>query len=223
MAKLTVAQFLDTVRQRHNAVGDSNWSDSEIYLLLTNRINEALSFTGLLEIKDTSSLTTTAGTQKYDLPATIENLLQVDYDGEPISRIDFTQWAQYRTSSGTPTGTPTKYYPFADSIYLIPVPSESAKVITLWAEGIHAVIDGSAVNTISFPGNLIPHLVNGVVSDMYAKDLNQGMATFYEKLWQDKGIPAFNRHFAKKKYPSNFTHVASSDVENNNDTWGANF
>lgn len=55
MATLTLSQFVDVVRNRHNAVGDSNWSDAEIYALITNRVNEALSYTGLIEATATAS------------------------------------------------------------------------------------------------------------------------------------------------------------------------
>lgn len=213
MAALTLSQFVNTVRERHNAVGDDHWSDDEIYQLLTNRLNEAISYTGLIDFTSTAS--SVASTQAYTLPTTCVYLQDVDYNYRKLRRIDFAEWDAYRSyGTGTPEGTPDKYYVFGNSIYLIPTPATAiADAIRYWGKQEHPFIDNSSQLTIDFPAHLVPHLGNGVISDMFAKDLNQGMATFYENMWTQKGIPAFQRWRAFKDNASNFSHITSSDTE----------
>lgn len=212
MATLTLSQFVDVVRNRHNAVGDSNWSDAEIYALITNRVNEALSYTGLIEATATAS--TVASTQAYAYPTGCQSFLNIDYESQKLRRIDFTEWDTYRSSSGTPTGTPTAFYLFNNYVYLIPTPS-AVGTLTYWFLKDHTFIDGSAQMTIDLSSILIPHIINGVLADMYAKDLNQGMATMYENKWTQAGIPAFYKYRALRNNPSDFTHIRNSDTEEN--------
>jgi hypothetical protein len=213
LATLTLAQFVDVVRNRHNAVGDSNWSDAEIYALLTQRLNEAMSYTGLIEATATAS--TVIATQEYAYPTGCQSLVAVDYNSQRLRKIDFTEWDMYRSAStGTPQGTPTAYFPFNDYVYLIPTPS-AVGTIKYWYLKDHTFIDGSVQTTIDVASILIPHITNGVLSDMYAKDLNQGMATFYENMWVSKGIPAFYQYRALRNQASDFTHIKNSDTEGN--------
>jgi len=213
MATLTLSQFVDVVRNRHNAQGDTNWSDAEIYALITNRVNEAISYTGLIEA--TATATTVASTQAYNYPTGCVQILNVDYDGIKLRRLDFSEWDTYRSrGTGTQEGTPTSFFPFNEQIYLIPIPNE-AETIKYWYLKDQTFIDGSTQTTIDVASLLIPHIVNGVLADMYAKDLNQGMATFYEQQWQSKGIPAFYKYKSMRDTPSDFGHIRSSDVEDN--------
>lgn len=214
MATLTLSQFVDVVRNRHNAVGDSNWSDAEIYALITNRVNEAISYTGLIEA--TATDTSVASTQAYNYPTGCQILLNVDYEDQKLRRIDFSEWDQYRAQgTGTPTGTPTMFFPFNNQVYLIPTPSASGDTIKFWYLKDHTFIDGTTQSTIDVASQLIPHIVNGVLSDMYAKDLNPQMAQFYEDMWSRKGIPIFQRYRSQRQTPSEFTHVRNTDTEDN--------
>lgn len=213
MATLTLSQFVDVVRNRHNAVGDSNWSDPEIYALITNRVNEALSYTGLIEATATAS--TVIDTQSYAYPTGCQSIINIDYEEQKLRRIDFAEWDTYRAQdTGTPSGTPTSFYVFNELIYLIPKPS-AVGTLTYWYLKDHTYIDGSAQTSIDIASVLIPHIINGVLSDMYAKDLNQGMATFYENLWTQKGVPAFYKYRSLRNNPSDFTHIRNSDTESN--------
>lgn len=214
MATLTLAQFVDVVRNRHNASSDSNWSDAEIYALITNRVNEALGYTGLIEA--TTTAVSVASTQAYNYPTGCQVIINVDYEEQKLRRIDFSEWDNYRArDTGTPTGTPTSFYVFNNQVYLIPIPATSNETIRYWYMKDHVFIDGSTQTTIDIASQLIPHIINGVLSDMYAKDLNEGMCRFYEQMWTTKGIPAFNRYRALRDTPSDFGHVRSSDVEEN--------
>lgn len=209
---MTLSQFIDTVRNRHNAVGDSNWSDAEIYSLITHRCNEVLSIIGLLEATDTSN-TSVAGTQAVNYPTTAATIRQVNYKGDRLKRISFRQWEWFKDEDTTVSGTPTMYTVWNRQILLIPKPAASGDQITIYHYKEHPFIDGSTQTTIDIPSVLHSHLVHGVLADMYAKDLNVQMTQYYEQKWLEVSMPAFYKYKAEEDGAGQFSVMGDADTD----------
>ena len=216
---MTLAQFLNLVQRRHN-LPDSDetfWSPDEIYQLTTGRCNEILSVIGLLEATDTSN-TSVAGTQAVSFPTDAVRIKQVDYAGVMLQEISFRDWQNQKNSGVAPTGTPDMWVNWNRQILLVPTPTVTADQITIYHEKEHAYIDGSAQTTIDIPSVLHWRLADGVLSDMYGKDLNQSMATFYENKWQGTHMPAFYRYAQRSKRGGRSRVVVDADSHQGFDT-----
>ena len=124
---MTLAQFVERVRRRHNDESTTNqfWSDAEIYQLITDRCNEALSVIGLIEETDTSN-TSVASTQTVDYPTDAVTIRQVDYDFDRLQRVSFREAEFFKAdSSGWESGRPRMWFPWKGQINLIPIPDTS--------------------------------------------------------------------------------------------------
>lgn len=209
---MTLAQFLEVVRRRHNAENDSNWSDDEIYQLLTNRINEALVVVGLLEA--TSTDTSVVGTQAYNYPSDCITIRQVDYDDERLKRITFRQWELYKSQgSGTVSGTPRFWFTWNRQVNLVPVPAAAGDDIDMYYYQSHPYIDGSTQTTIDIPAVLHPYLVPGVLADMFEKDLNDQAARRNEEKWLNVSIPRFEEFKSDEESDGSFSVVGDADSD----------
>lgn len=206
---MTLAQFVDYVRNRHNAVNDNHWSDAEIYAMITARANEVLTIIGLIEATDTST-TTVASTQSYSIPSDANRLRAVLYDGELLQSVDFREWETEKAGSTTPEGTPTKYVQWNEQVLLIPIPDD-AKTLTFYYYKEHPFIDGTTQTTIDIPSELHYRLADGVIADMFAKDLNPNMFDRYENKWINVHIPAFYKYLSMKKRNGRARIVGDSD------------
>lgn len=208
---MTLDQFVATVRRRHNAVSDSNWSDDEIYELITHRCNEILSYIGLLQ--DISTSTSTLGTQTVSYPSSASSIKQVEYKNRRLKRLTFDQWNRFKTNNTTqPSGTPTMFAVWNRTIYLIPIPSASSDTITVYYYKEHPYIDGNTQTTIDIPSVLHAHLVHGVLADMFAKDLNVQFNQIYETKWE-KSISIFQRYKADEEDAGQAQTVIDSDTD----------
>lgn len=213
---MTLAQFVSTVRRRNNAEGDSNWSDAEIYELISHRCNEALSHINVLEQTDVQL--SVADQSGYTVPTDAGVVQEVIYDNERMKRVT-RKYAElfYNQGAGVTSGRPQMYYLHAarDSttrtIYLVPAPQDSSVEISVWSIKEHPYIDGSSQTTIDIPSILHAHLVPGVLADMYAKDLNVQLMQYYENKWQGNSIPAFLAYAAKYHTGGDFQVLGDSD------------
>lgn len=207
---MTVSQMVEILRRRHNAEGDSNWADAEIYQLISNRSNEAISVIGLIQA--TATATSVAGTQAYAFPTGCESIEQVEYKNQRLKRIGLRDWDMYRTSSTTqPSGTPTMFTVWANEVVLIPIPSASSDTIRYRYWKSQDMIT-TASGTIDIPSVLHSHLIPGVLADMYAKDLNVQFAQMNEQKWNQVSIPAFRTYAANNKSSGQFEPTGDSDT-----------
>jgi len=185
---MTLDQFITAVRNRHRAIGDTNWSDPEIADLLTHRINESLIHTGLLQDTDASDVTV-ASQQAYTIPTDAIHILIVNVNGEMLQEITFRDWEAQKTGGTTTTGKPIQYIVWNREILMVPVPSVAGQTITYYYEKQHPYIDTVTQTTIDLPSAIHGNYISPVLADMFAKDLNQPLAQFYEQKWQTKDLP----------------------------------
>ena len=177
---MTLTEFVTYCRQRLNAVGDTYWSDAEIWGLISSRTNQALGVIGYIEGTDTST-STVASTQAYDWPSDCAAIVSLLYNGKRLQEITFREWESEKNNGTTPTGEPEKYVNWNRQVLLVPTP-DAANTLTFYYEKMFTLID-SAVDTVDFPAVLHDALADGVIADMFAKSQNQRMAEFYESKW----------------------------------------
>lgn len=194
---MTLSQFVEVVRRRHRAETDTNWSDAEIYQLTTGRCNEILAVIGLLEATDTST-TTVSGTQAYSLPTNAVRIVQILYNGEALQEISFRDWELQKSGGTTPSGKPIQWVMWNRQALLVPTP-DAAYTLTFYYEKEHPYIDGSSQTTIDIPAVLHWRLADGVIADMYAKDLNPQMYDRYQTNWIQNHMPAFEEYAVRSK------------------------
>lgn len=191
---MTITEAVDYVRRLHNAEGDTNWSDAEIYSLFQAKCNEALAIIGLKEA--TATTTSVAAQADYSYPSNVVFVRRVLYDGLALKRLNFKQY-QSRVVSGTaPSGTPREYTIWNNTITLVPVPDTSSDTITIYSENQQSAITSSS-STLDVPEILHQAICDGVLWMMFAKDLNaQFMATFKNRWDEHK---AMMREFVKRR------------------------
>jgi len=205
---LTPLQINTAARQQYNAVGDSRYSDLEIYDLIyaaeLDLANEAFLIEAVL------STTTVASTQEYDFPTRAIGIKRVTYNGTKLSPISFREDDILTVLNQTvsTTGTPSSYAYFNDVFYLRPVP-DAAKTLKIWAYTEPSTV--SATSVMDIPTLFHMAIVNYLLSKMSAKDKNYEGATFYWNLWL-KDIDRAKR-FSKKRHRGDaFSFVKSVDI-----------
>lgn len=184
----------------------------EIYALITNRCNEALTHIGLLEGTDTSN-TSVSGTQAVNYPTDAVTIRQVNYKGDRLKRLSFKQWENFKDEDTTITGTPHSFVVWNRQILLVPIPVDTGDAITIYYYKVHPFIDGSTQTTIDIPSVLHPHLVHGVLADMYAKDLNVQLMGYYERKWLEVSIPAFLAFKTEEDDAGQVTVMGDADTD----------
>lgn len=195
---MTVTEVINYLRRMHNELNAQTpfWSDAELYALMEAKANEVCSYIGLIESKDTS-LTSTSGTADYDYPTNVIRIRRVWYDGIPLKYLNRRQFEARMPQGTAPSGTPREYGLFNNVITLIPTPSVSSDTITLFCEKKQSAITTSS-STLDIPAVFHPALCDAILSEMWAKDLNSGMATMYQNKWLSFHIPAM-KQFAKRR------------------------
>lgn len=207
---MTLSQFVSFVRNFHNAATDPNWSDTEIYALTTARANQIESIIGLIEGTNTST-TTIVGTAAYNFPTNFNTIKALLYNGEKLQPISFDDWESQKANGITPTGKSLYYVVWSNQVILVPTP-DNAYVLTFYGEKTHPFIDNLTQTTIDIPEVLHPHLANGVIADMAAKDEKFDMQRIFEEKWINQGIPACERYRFLKKRRGRFKTVTDADT-----------
>lgn len=191
---MNISDAVTYVRNMHNASNDSHWSDAEIYKLFEKRSNEILRIIGLVENKDTS-ITTVSGTADYVYPTDFLFIKRLWWNGRPLKLITFKQAESRNPTGATITGDPREYYVWNGNITLVPTPS-SAQIVTIFGEKQQSTISTTA-STLDVPAVLHGAICDGVLSEMYIKDLNMQFARFFEEKWQQAKNEA--RDFVKQR------------------------
>jgi hypothetical protein len=212
---VTLSQAVEYCKERHGSapLDEGYWSTAEIYRLITARCNEIVSIIGLIEGIDTS-ITSVDGTASYAFPANYEFIRHIQYDGYPLNLISFQEYEQEKMGNTMPEVSPPGYYAiWNETIIIVPTPSETGKTITIYGDKLHPVIDGivGSQDTIDIPDILHFRLCDGVLADMYGKDLNTGMYDRYEAKWTKVHMPAFFQYKMLKKYRGGRPSIVDSD------------
>jgi hypothetical protein len=206
---MTPAQMETAARQRYNAVGDTNWSTSELMTLIYGACLELVRECKLV-IQKKYTATTTAAVGEYSFPTNAVSLKRVTFDGKKLNEITMREddSLTLQNQLTTDTGAPEYYYVWSDVIYLRPIPT-SVGTLTIFAEANPQEV--TSTSSLEVPANIHMGIVDYMAAHMAAKDLNW---TFY-----DKFIDAWSRHklefrafLRKNKRADGFVVVQSEEL-----------
>jgi hypothetical protein len=168
-------------RRLLNATGSSFWSSDEIigdYLYMAAL--EMASETFCIENRYTT--TSVASQQEYAVPSRLLAVKRVEYDGEKLRPISFTQLDSIDLNTNTTvTGTPQYYYHFDESFGLFPAPDTAGDTIKIYTYDEPSVPTSSS--TLEIPTRFHGYLVIGVAYYMSLKELGHPHAPRFEIQW----------------------------------------
>ena len=138
------------------------------------------------------SSSTVASTREYEYPTNAVGIKRIEYNGKklfPITmRDDDTLTLQNEVT--TDTGEPVYYSIFNETLYLRPIP-DSVGTLKVFAHCEPQAVTSSS--TLEVPTFTHTALVDFVIAEMAAKDLNFNMAQYYMDKWQNIHIPRFKK------------------------------
>lgn len=178
---MTPQELIDAARNRYNSVGDTFWSDSELFQHVYEACMELAHEAFVIESYSTT--VSVAATASYAYPTRAIAIRRVVYDGkrlEPISMRD-DDLVTFFDSSSAAQGEPDYYYDWDDTIYLRPIPDTSALVIGIFAYSEPAVV--TAASTLEVPTIWQVKIIDYVVSKMALKEQNFATAEAYAAAW----------------------------------------
>jgi len=206
---MTTQEVMTASRNKYNSVGDTFYSDAEIYDLIYEAClefaNECFSI-----IEATYTTTTVASTQEYAKPSLTIGISRVTYNGQKLQKIDMRDDDSLTllNQSTTATGTPQYYYEWGDSIFLRPIP-DAAQSLKIFSYNEPQAV--TSTSTLEIPTQFHRDLTNFVVSELCAKDENTNMAAFYDNKWK-QGIARAKKYLQKKKRGDSFATVKNEDT-----------
>lgn len=179
---MTPQEIEAAARNQYNAVGDSNWSSSEIYNLIYAACLELTRDCGIV-IERTYTTTTVAGTSEYAMPTNCLSIKRVTYNGKKLAPYTFRDddTITLANQAATDQGDPQYYTQWEDVIALRPVPDDAQTLKIYSINEPQSVSSSSTLEVPTFTHNMI---VDYVVSRMAAKDMNFQTAQFHSQLWE---------------------------------------
>lgn len=197
---MTPAEIESQARARYNASGDPHFTSSE----LRNAIYQAELEMALeaFVIEATTSTVSVAGTQTVAMPSLAIAVRRLEYDGKALEVGSLED--DPKTSTTTVQGTPGKYVVYGSNIYLYPTPS-SIKTVKIFHYSEPAEVTTSS-STMSVPTRYHTDIIDYVLSIMYAKDQNNGMATYHRNMWESN-LLKIKRNRKKEKSAGGFRVV----------------
>jgi hypothetical protein len=178
---MTPDEILTKARQRYNAVGDTFFSDSELYDLIWEAELELSMEVRCIE--DTFSTSSVASQREYVKPTNCIAIKHVTYDGKSLQPVNLDEddiLTGYDEDS-TATGTPTNYSEWEGSIFLRPTPGE-VKTIKLWF--IAKPTQVTSATTLEVPEEYQMAIIDFLVHNMAKKDCNENFAAYNLNRWE---------------------------------------
>lgn len=202
---MTLAEIEAAARALYNATGDTNWSSAELATNLYMATLEMTSECGLVIEKRFQS-TTVAGTGEYAFPTYASSIKRVTYNGAKLKEIDMRtdDALTIENQLTTDTGVPVYYYVWERTINLRPLPSDA---LTL---EVFATCDEQSLSpssTLETPAMFHGRLVEYVVAQMAAKDLNWQMYDRFMERWEKIHKPKITAQIRRAKRGDAFAIV----------------
>jgi hypothetical protein len=181
---VNVTSLVDYVRQNYNAVGDTFYSDSEIYLHIFNAQMELATKTHC--VKRVYTTTTTASTQEYSAPTNALAIKRITYNGKKLVPITMREDDEMTlgNQASTATGEPSAYYLWGDSIFLREIPDSSSGTLKIFTYDKPQTV--SASSTLDVPDRYHADLADYCLWRMTLKDKDSAMAGSFKESWEKK-------------------------------------
>jgi len=178
---MTPAQVEEMARERYNAVGETFFSQAEVFRMIYSACQELATETECIERVFTT--TTVNGTQEYAWPTNIISVHRVTYDGNKLKPIDMRQGDQIQLNQAlTVTGQPQYYAQFNETFILYPAPND-AKALKVWGS-VEAQEISATTSTLDVPTWTHTRLVDFVLKCMHEKDKDYPSAERHLARWE---------------------------------------
>jgi hypothetical protein len=177
---ITPADMIDRCRRLYNSVGDTFWSDTELYEHMHRACIELAREAFAIERKFSAS--TVDGQQGYSFPTNSLDTKRVTINGKRLERITFREDDQITLfdEDTSQEGEPSEYYVWDSTIYLRPVPDA---VYTLVVYAHAAPQEISVSSSFEIPQIWVPYVSDFVIARMAAKEKNYDAVAYHEREW----------------------------------------
>lgn len=206
---MTPSEIETMARRKYNAVGDTFWSQEELFDLMYQGAMELALDAEIIEATDSTTLSV-IGQQEYDFPSLAINIKRVTYNGNKLQVINFREddAMTLSNSTTTATGTPQFYAIWDRQIYLRPVPAVAGDTIKIFSVDAPSAITVST--TLSIPAIFHPSLADFMLREMCAKDENINLAEYYSVQWS-KAVERAKKWKRKHKRSDSFGMVLDEE------------
>ncbi len=205
---MTPLEVNTAARDIYNGVGDSFYSDLQIYNWMMQGSNELAKKAWLIETL--SSPSTVAGTQGYAYPTNTIAIKRVTVNGKKLKRITMREDDAVTLSNSTAAtqGWPIYYTDFNYTIYLRPIP-DAVYTMQVYSYSCSGTI--TATTTLAIPTLFHMDLVDYVLFRMFSKDKDPKMAEMHLSFWEQhvKDAIAYKNRL---KRTDSFATVQSEDT-----------
>lgn len=207
---MTPSEIETAARQLYNAVGDTNWSSSEIMTSIYRACLDLYNECGMV-VERTFSSSTVIGTREYAYPTNARAIKRIEYNGKklfPITLRDDDSLT-LQNEETTDTGEPIYYSIWDSNIMLRPIP-DAVDTLTVYALCEPQVITSSS--TMEVPTFTHGAIVEYVAAQMAAKDQNWKMHDAFDTRWRNIHIPAFKKRLRLNKRGDAFSIVQIEEL-----------
>lgn len=193
---MTPSEIETMAREQYNAVGDTFWSQAEIFRLIYAASMEMAK--ECLVVERTYTTTTVASTQEYAFPTNTISIKRATWYGKKLHPINFREddALTQNNSATTASGNPQYYTEWNYTIALRPIPS-TAQTLKLYTYSMPQAV--SVTSTLDVPVMFHTDIVDFILYKMLGKDKNPVMMNHYFKLWIDHKLMAKQWALKKKK------------------------
>lgn len=209
---MTVTEILNEARNNLNALNDTLWSDTELYLKLYRVMLKVARRTRCIEGSDSQS--TVIAQAAYTPSAAAIETWRVTYEGAKLQFIDRRQYDAMNPNSTTNSGTPAYYLAYGGTVTLYPTPAAVGTLILYAYKIPSAVPTGST--TLEVPVEFHDVLVDGLTSEMCPKDLGHPLTSYWAGKYAD-GIEDMKATIRRQRRGDRFAVVKTEEDCLNND------
>lgn len=203
------SEIEDHARNLYNATNDTFFTSNEVMVYIYDACLQLAREALPIEAIDTSS-TTTAGTRSYSFPTNFIAIKRLECNGRKLIPITMREDDALTLGNSTSpaTGAPQYYEIFNRTVYLRPIPDTSSQTLTFY--GNKQPVVPTVSETLEIPDMFHPDITKFVVSQMYAKDGNTNMASYYMQRWE-KSVVEAKKFWRKYKRRDSFACVQDED------------
>jgi hypothetical protein len=205
---MTPTEVATAARDLYNAVGDTYFTDAQLYNWMWQGCHEFAKKAWLIERMYTT--TTAAGTQSYTYPSNTIGIKRITVNGKKIKRITMREDDAITLSNQqvNAQGWPIYYYDFNYTIYLRPIPDA---VYTMQIFSYNDAQAITATSTLEIPTLFHFDLVDYLLWRMFAKDKDTANMQLHAAIWAEhvKDAAAYKN---KMKRSDSFATVQSEDT-----------
>ena len=207
---MTPTEIVTMARQLHNVVGDTFWTDTELYKLLTLACRDLANKANVIQRIFTT--TSVSGTREYAYPSYARRIRRVEYGGKRLDSITIRDDDKltFRDSDTTDTGEPSYYAIWNRTLYLRPTPDTDGITIKVYTYAHAQEITSTSVMEI--PEFYHMQCVYFLIANMALKEKNFELYREHMAQWRIMVAEAI-QDAAREKRADRFAETKTEDVD----------